>query len=184
MALAVLLASCGGPSRQASLRVAMDGNPLQCQRTRVSTVEVETHGVDFATPAVQARAGMHCTLHFHVFNDGTANVLLQNAVVPLLGPEGGAGIEAVELSPLAAKPRAGEIDAILSLDDYPLDADSGIKFEVVLTFRRDGCTPVGSDVHVSDAPVVSGTAGGDTLDAAFVGPAYALRGSRDSTCDK
>ena len=183
-AVAVCLgaAACGG-SGAASLQVVLDADALTCEGTRVKTIEVSRYNHNFTTPALEIRKDMHCVLEFSVVNAGDSGVVLDTAFVAGVGPGAGAGVRAVELSPLGEKPRQDEsrpTDAVFSLDSYPLDAGDAEAFAVILTYHR-GCTSPRGNVNFSDSPVVTTEHGAE---AAVTGPAYAFVGTEDSNCDQ
>lgn len=149
----------------------------------MKTIAVSRYNNDFTTPALEIRKDMHCTLEFHVVNAGVSAVVLDTASVTGVGPEAGAGVTAVELSPLGGKPLAddsGTTEAVFSMDSYPLEGGDAEKFAVILQYRR-GCTSPRSNIHFSDSPRVT-TEGGE--EAIVFGPAYAFLGTADSNCDE
>lgn len=178
--LGLLAAGCAGDD--GALKVVIDAHGLQCGGARVRTVQVNRFDSDFAVPAAEIRKGMRCGLSYHVINTADDAVVLDETVVPLMGPNGGAGVEAVMLSPLGSEPKpADDADAIFSMDEYQLQPGEAEEFEVVFEHRPDGCTSLRSNIHFSDAPIV--TADDGNIEASHFGPAYAFIGTPDSSCD-
>lgn len=173
--------ACSGESAGSTLRVVLDADALQCEGTRVRTVDVWRYDHDFTTPALEIRRGMHCTLEFHVINAGDSDVVLDTATVAGVGPGAGAGVRAAELTPLGAKPRQDDgTAAVFSMDSYRLEAGDAEEFAVVLEYRR-GCTPPSANINFSESPAIT-TEDGSV--ATPFGPAYAFVGTQDSICDQ
>lgn len=159
----------------------MDADALTCTGTAVKTIGLPLDDGEFAVPALEIRRGMRCTLLFHVFNYGDSDVELDTVTVEGVGPAAGAGVRAVELSPLAAKPRQEDehrgTEALFFMDSETIEAGTEEEFGVVLEYHR-GCTPPGDNISFRNSPLVKTE---DGVEAAPSGPAYAFVSTKDTT---
>ncbi|WP_296604599.1 hypothetical protein [Nocardioides sp.] len=124
-----------GSSRAISdVEVAWRGAP-ECTGTRL---EKDHH-------TIRAQPGMACVITVEVHNTGRRGVQLDSAVLPYLGPGGGAVVRAGEIdgrTPIAASV-ADDIDARVELDHH-LDAGETWTLRTLVVFRADGCTDAGA----------------------------------------
>jgi len=175
------------------VRIVTDMNALTCEGTSVegrATPHVD--GSELAMPVAAIEPGMRCLYTFWVSNQGGRSVDLDRIVFPVLGPSGGAAVEAIELAPLGLGPNPTEtsdtytgspIDAIFDVE-RDLPADSAMEFSLVIVHRPSGCTPGGGTISWRDAPTITLTARGVTGDRKADNLGFGFLGHPTLNCDE
>lgn len=94
---------------------------------------------------IKAQDGMSCVITVEVRNTGGRTVHLDRAVLPFLGPGGGAVVRAGEIDGRDPAPAvaANDIDARIDLD-HDLEGGETWTFRTLVVFRKNGCTSAGT----------------------------------------
>lgn len=87
--------------------------------------------------AIVTDPAMSCVISVTVTNTSPVSVTVDHAVLPLLGPGGGAVIDTV-----GDESQMYDVDATLPLG-HELGSDESYTFDVRIEFRKDGCTSAG-----------------------------------------
>jgi hypothetical protein len=119
-------------------------------------------------PLVKAERGMRCVITVKVRNRGGASVKLDHALLPMMGPGGGAVIkvDTTADADVWSTPQGADID-VLRLLDVTLRPGETITFKIPLVFRESGCSggpDGGGRSWVSGFPTVAVTSLGRTSD--------------------
>ncbi len=92
--------------------------------------------------AILLEPEMSCRLNLQIVNTGRLPVSLDKLVLPLMGPDGGAGVRADSVWIDEEVAVFGEVAAEVILDRW-LSADETIEVEIRYGFRAKGCTAKG-----------------------------------------
>jgi hypothetical protein len=133
-----------------------------------------------ASPQMTLNGEMECSVDITVRNTGRIPVTIDELSWPILGPEGGPGVEALYLNGGQYLPRTGGIDADFPVD-VGLEGESYTVFQLRLAFRPDGCTPEGV-LWIQDTPALSVSGLGLSGETAG-GQILTFRGTTASSCD-
>lgn len=93
---------------------------------------------------------MACHLELDVVNTGRLPVHLDDLVLPLMGPDGGAAVRVKAVRVGERLPLQGGIAAVAALDRW-LAAEEALRVEVDYVFRPRGCTEAGGILWVPTA---------------------------------
>lgn len=125
--------------------------------------------------AIELRPGMTCTVPVTVRNPGPLVVHLDEAVLPFMGPAGGAAVQVRSWQ--GRVPEGAATDAVFDLDRR-LEPGDTWETEVQLRFRPDGCTARGT--HSSYLLEVRANAWGRSVRVAGAGVLF--DGTAESEC--
>lgn len=119
-------------------------------------------------PLIRAERGMRCVITVEVRNRSGGNVHLDHALLPYMGPGGGAVIKADTTADtdLWSTPPDDDIDT-LRLLDVTLHSGETTTFDISLVFRESGCSGGpggGGRTWVEGFPTVTVTSLGRTID--------------------
>jgi hypothetical protein len=167
-------------------------NALTCEGTSVeNTLVSQADGSELAIPVAAIEPGMRCQFTFWVSNQGSQTVRLDRIVFPVLGPSGGAAVEAIELAPLGGPTPSETIDTyagspVDAIFDVELDlaAGSAMDFSLVIVHRPSGCTPGGGTISFPDTPTITLASRGVTGERKAEDPGFGFLGHPILTCDE
>lgn len=185
VAAVVVLALVAWPVRAAGIReqvvVLLDAEPFECTGTTVGVWEPSED--EPAVPVAEITEDMPCGLVVWVENRSGSRVGLTGLRIPVTGPDGGGGIEAVGMDLGGRPPQADEIDALFAVDPpYPLEPRSSTALRIF--FRsQPGCTSNLAVLSFPQNPTVTVEALGLSGPAASPGYGFGFRGTNWSSCD-
>lgn len=154
--------------RAEQVEVAWTGVP-ECTGADVATYTEEPPFADQeprSGPLIEAQRGMRCSITVVVRNRNSSRVHLDHALLPLMGPGGGAVIKADTTADPArwSTPQGNDVDALRVLD-VTLQPDETATFAIPLVFRDSGCSGVpGTRTWIEGFPSVTVTTLRRTID--------------------
>ena len=166
------------------VQVLVDAQPYQCDGDQVELYPPNRDTGEPAAWAVRADADLSCVLRFFVSNQSGHDVTINDIIAPFLGPNTGAGVQAVALNPTHnnASEIGGDIDAVWHVDDRLLDGET-LYYEIRLAFNPAGCASPGGFLQPHQ-PVVAAVSTGlvDTI-VGLNWPHLGIVGTEASSCD-
>lgn len=149
--------------------------PVDCTGTTVTDRRL-SQDIGRPVPVIAPYRGMRCTVRVRVVNNSWLPVRIRSVSFPILGPEGGSGIQAT-----GAGQRPHEVDAVFTIDRVVASGES-MQASYGLRFRPGGCDSPGATGWIDTAPDLdvsalglSGHRDGDAV--------LAWQGTPDSSCD-
>lgn len=144
----------------------------ECTGADVVYTEDDPLGVEepWSGPLIKAKRGMRCVVTVEVRNGSGGSVHVDHALLPYLGPGGGAVIKVDTTTEpdVWSTPQGDDIDIdSLRLLDVTLAPGKTTTFDIPLVFRESGCSGGpggGGRMWVSGFPEVTITALGRTFD--------------------
>jgi hypothetical protein len=176
---------------RSQVRVVTDEDVLACEGTTVENRPVaQADGTELSTPVAAIDDGMRCTYTFFVSNRGGEPMRIERVVFPVLGPDGGAAVEAIALDGEEPQPTetidgvAGTpVDAIFDLD-RSLPAHEAVQLQMTIVYRADGCTSGGATISFPDSPTLTLRSRGVSGKRSAEGPGLAFFGHPVLNCDE
>ena len=174
-------------ARQASaVHVLLPAGALSCDGTTVDLGDVSSVvGDEIATPLAQITEDMRCRLDVRIENRSSADAAIQQLSLPVLGPEGGPGVEAVALDGAAIEPREGEVDAVFDFEPaWTIPAGSAETFGLLFETKPDGCTGERMTIAFLEQPTLAVSVLGRAHERSVLGTGFGFRGSSTTDCDQ
>ncbi|PQZ96245.1 hypothetical protein CQ018_02930 [Arthrobacter sp. MYb227] len=171
---------------RSQVEVLIGADAFSCERPEDVTIfEYElgsSEEIKYPVPALKLNDGLACTFSFSISNAGKTKVSLTGLGIAMMGEGNANGAHMPRLTlNLIERTVGGSADAnfVLNQDLLPGDA---VRISAVVE-RSPGCMSVGGSMGTVRTPEVTLSAYGLSGTVTPQGPAFAVVGTPDSTCD-